>query len=250
MHLYATHKSTGEAAHIHIRNNNIIIWRNGKRTESNDFTVLGEYRDYTNVDRIERALGSIVGLFQGKEKSIQQAMAHWSREEAIKQAEDVFQKECQLLKTHIATLHEIVDNYQPYERFEKAIYRICFFVCASILVLTAAIIVSNWHTTEDNKRYIKTGSKIVDTKTNQILLYKDGEWDWVELPKQSDEAIPARHTKKSQLRDLEQAPFSDSQYYQLSIWVTQKGASWKQIRNLLKKGYNYDMICYELETLE
>ena len=90
----------------------------------------------------------------------------------------------------------------------------------------------------------------MDTKTNQILLYKDGEWDWVELPKQSDEAIPAQHTKKLQLRDLKQIPFSDSQYYQLSIWVTQKGASWKQIRNLLKKGYNYDMICYELETLE
>lgn len=250
MHLYAKHKVTGESAHIHIKDNDITIWRGGKKLQNNDFSVLVEYRDYTNIDRIEGALDSIARLFQEKEKSIQLGMAHWSRDDAIKQVEDVFQKEHKLLRTHIATLHEIVDNYQPYERLEKAIYRICFFVCASILVLAAAIIVSNWHTTVDNKRYIKTGSKIVDTKTNQILLYKDGEWDWVDLSKHSDESTPAKHTKKLQRRNLNQVSFSDSQYYYLSTWVAQKGASWKQIRNLLKKGYNYDMICYELETLE
>lgn len=250
MHLYAKHKVTGESAHIHIKENVITIWRNGKKSQSSDFSILSEYHNYTNVDRIERALGIIADLFQEKEKSIQQATVHWGREKAVRQVENMFQANFNLISGHIQTAHEIIDNYQPYERFVKAAYRICFLVCASILVLASVILFSKWHTTEDSNRFIKTGSKIVDTKTNQILLYKDGEWDWVDLSKHSDESTPAKHTKKLQRRNLNQVSFSDSQYYYLSTWVAQKGASWKQIRKLLKKGYNYDMICYELETLE
>lgn len=189
--LYAKNKR-GEIAqitiHPHSRSNVSIIEGYKDYIEADDYRILENYTDYgcidNDIDIISRHIGSLHKyiLLVNKKFNIEQHKNDpefkWLGVFAVSRGltDGGCEKALADIKDYVAVQHRYIEASAGHKKMNRVIKWVGGLIVVAILALCACIVFCEYK--DETSRYQKSGSTLIDTETNSVLIIRDKEWKW------------------------------------------------------------------------